>query len=384
MFALADMAEKEGHTVLCCAPITKTNKRRDPGKPYYKIGSYFSRLFSAFCDRLFGGRATAIFSTKRLIKKLNVFRPDLIHLHVLHGGFINYPLLFKYIKSNRIRVVWTFHDCWAFTGHCPYYDMVKCKKWTTGCYDCPSYKDYPRFFFDRSKKEYKLKKQSFTGVDDLTIVTPSKWLAEQVKQSFLKEYPVQVINNGIDLSIFKPIESDFRQKNSISKEKYVVLGVSFVWGKRKGLDVFIELAKRLPDNYQIVLVGTDKQADKLLPKTILSIHRTQNQMELAEIYSAADLFVNPTREENYPTVNMESIACGTPVLTFKTGGSPECIDETCGSAVDCDDIDTLIKEIIRICLEKPYSLHGCVTKAQSFDSNMKYRDYLSLFFREKR
>lgn len=379
MFALADMAEKQGHTVLCCAPITKTNRRKDPGKPYYRIGSYYSRLVSVFMDRLFGGRVTAFFSTKKLIRKLTEFQPDLIHLHVLHGGFINYPLLFKYIKKSKIRVIWTFHDCWAFTGHCPHFVSVKCDKWKIQCSKCPLFRDYPRSYFDNSKQLFKLKKACFTGVENMTIVTPSQWLADLVKQSFLKEYPVQVINNGIDLSTFKPIESDFRGKNGISKEKYILLGVSFVWSKRKGLDVFIELAKRLPDKYQIVLVGADDQVDKQLPQNIISIHRTQNQTELAKIYTAADLFVNPTREEALGLVNVESIACGTPVVTFRTGGSPECIDETCGSIVDCDDIDALYKEIIRITSDNLYSKNECLIRAQSFDMNEKNREYLRLY-----
>ena len=379
MFSLSDMAEKEGHTVLCCAPITKTNRRKDPGKPYYRIGSYYSRLVSVFMDRLFGGRVTAFFSTKKLIRKLTEFQPDLIHLHVLHGGFINYSLLFKYIKKSKIRVIWTFHDCWAFTGHCPHFVSVKCEKWKIQCSKCPLFRDYPKCYFDNSKQLFKLKKACFTGVENMTIVTPSQWLADLVKQSFLKEYPVQVIYNGIDLSIFKPIESDFREKNGVSKEKYILLGVSFVWSKRKGLDVFIELAKRLPDKYQIVLVGTDDQVDKQLPKNIISIHRTQNQTELAEIYTAADLFVNPTREEALGLVNVESIACGTPVVTFRTGGSPECIDETCGSIVDCDDIDALYKEIIRITSDNLYSKNECLIRAQSFDMNEKNREYLRLY-----
>lgn len=187
-----------------------------------------------------------------------------------------------------------------------------------------------------------------------------------------------MINNGIDLSVFKPIENDFRKKNGLIGKK-IVLGVAFGWGVRKGLDVFIELAKRLSDDYQIVLVGTDNYVDKQLPANIISIHRTQNQKELAEIYTAADVFVNPTREENYPTVNMEAIACGTPVVTFRTGGSPEIPDETCGSVVDCDDIDAMESEIQRICEEKPYSVAACLKRAKSFDLNDRFEEYVELY-----
>ena len=217
----------------------------------------------------------------------------------------------------------------------------------------------------------------FQGLD-LTIITPSQWLANLVKYSFLKDYPVKVINNGIDLSVFKPTENSFREKNGLTGKK-IVLGVAFGWGVRKGLDAFIELEKRLPDDYQIVLVGTDDNVDKRLPAKIISIHHTQNQKELAEIYTAADVFANPTREENYPTVNMESIACGTPVVTFRTGGSPEILDETCGSAVDCDDVDALEIEIRRICEEKPYSVEACLAWSKNFDKNSRFEEYMKLY-----
>ena len=213
----------------------------------------------------------------------------------------------------------------------------------------------------------------------MTIVTPSEWLAGLVKQSFLRKYPVKVINNGIDLNIFKPTESDFRKKYAL-ENKYIVLGVAFGWGKRKGLDVFIELANRLDkEKYKIVLVGTDDNVDKLLPDNIISIHRTQNQTELAEIYTAADVFANPTREENYPTVNMESVACGTPVVTFNTGGSPEIIDETCGAIAEKDDTDSMYNEIIRICETKPYSEEACLKKANNFDAWRKFENYVQLY-----
>lgn len=213
----------------------------------------------------------------------------------------------------------------------------------------------------------------------MTIVTPSKWLAGLVKESYLKDYPVKVINNGIDLNIFKPTESDFRKKYGL-ENKYIVLGVAFGWGKRKGLDVFCELAKRLDsEKYQIVLVGTDDGIDELLPNNIISIHRTQNQTQLAEIYTAADVFANPTREENYPTVNMESIACGTPLVTFNTGGSPEIIDETCGTAVPKDDINAMCNEIIRVCETQPYSKVSCLKKAKGFNKNEKFEQYARLY-----
>lgn len=322
----------------------------------------------------------ALLSTIRMLKKIDTIKPDIIHLHNLHNSYINLPLLFQYIKRHNIKVIWTLHDCWSFTGRCPYFIISKCDKWKNGCHDCPYPSDaYPQAKFDRTAKMWKLKKKWFTGVKNMTIVTPSKWLAELVKESYLKGCPVKVINNGINLDVFKPTPSDFRDKYKIAPDKSLILGIAFGWDERKGLDVFIELSKRMEDKFQIVLVGTDANVDTQIPANIISIHKTQNQRELAEIYTAADLFVNPTREENYPTVNMESIACGTPVLTFRTGGSPEIVDETCGCVVDCDDVDGIEREIRKICVERPYSVEQCLEKAQSFDMNLKFKEYVKLY-----
>lgn len=317
-------------------------------------------------------------ATMRMIAELEKIQPDIVHLHNIHGHDCDLEMLFQYFRASGTRLVWTFHDCWAFTGYCPHFTMMKCGKWKYTCSQCIQRREFT-WFFDRSEELFAKKKKLFTDLD-LTIVTPSQWLADLVKQSSLKECTVRVINNGISLAHFTPNQSGFRQNYDLVNPK-IVLGVSFGWSERKGLDVFVELAKRLPNDYKIVLVGTDAQTDKQLPDNILSIHRTQNQQELAEIYSAADVFVNPTREENYPTVNMESLACGTPVLTFKTGGSPEMLDGTCGSVVACDDVDALEKEIIRICTYKPYTKEACTQKAKEFDQNERFKEYLELYER---
>lgn len=319
-------------------------------------------------------------STYRLINKLKKIKPDIIHLHILHGYYLNWVMLFKYIKKHNIRVIWTLHDCWSFTGRCPHFQLTGCDKWKTGCYDCIYARDsYPAsILFDRSQKNWIKKKKSFTGVKDLTIVTPSKWLADLVKQSYLKDYPVRVINNGINLDIFKPTESDFKTKYNI-EGKYIILGVANAWGVRKGLDVFIELSKRLDERFQIVLVGTNANVDEQLPDNIISIHRTHNQTELAEIYTAADLFVNPTREEVFGLVNVEALACGTPVVTFNTGGSPECIDDTCGVVVSKNDIESLYSQIIRIYNKAPFDSMRCIKRAESFDMNGRYEEYIELY-----
>ena len=338
---------------------------------YLKIQSLKSRILGNY------GFNSKV-ATRKIISRLERINPDVVHLHNIHGHDCDLETLFKYFKERGTRIFWTFHDCWAFTAYCPHFVMAKCDKWRTECNCCVQSKEFS-WFFDRSSELFRRKKALFSEVD-LTIITPSKWLAGLVKQSFLADYPVMVVNNGIDLGVFKPSYSDFRRKCEL-EDKKLIIGVAFGWGVRKGLDVFVKLSKRLPDDYKIVLIGTDDNIDKQLPDNIISIHRTQNQTELAKIYTSADIFVNPTREENYPTVNMESLACGTPVLTFRTGGSPEIIDETCGSVVDCDDVDALEREIIRICSDKPYSKEACLNKAKTFDQNERFKEYIQLYER---
>ena len=317
-------------------------------------------------------------STRKMIRELRRLQPDIVHLHNIHSHDCHLGMLFSFFRENRIKVIWTFHDCWAFTGYCPHFTLAKCRKWETRCRDCVQKRDYT-WLFDRSQGLFDRKKELFEDLD-LTIVTPSEWLADSVRQSFLKSHPIRVIHNGIDLDVFQPRKSDFRRKYGVENKK-LILGVSFDWGRKKGLDVFIELARRLTDDYRIVLIGTDDATDRSLPECILSIHRTQNQLELSEIYSAVDVFVNPTREENYPTVNMESLACGTPVITFRTGGSPETIDETCGSVVACDDVDALEREIRRVCETEPFSRRRCAEKALEFDKEKRFEEYVKLYER---
>ena len=382
MLQVAEVARQKGNVVKTYSPLyfSRSNKIYFPKiDEHLYWGSRVESCFHYYAGVMLG--RNGMFSrrgTRQLIKELKVFKPDIIHLHNIHAFCINLPMLFNYIKKSKIKVVWTLHDCWTFTGHCPYFDIVKCDKWKTGCHHCPQPEVYPKMYIDTSKRMYKLKKKLFCGIDEMTIVTPSHWLADLVKQSFLRDYPVKVINNGIDLSVFKPTESDFKEKYCLEGKK-IVLGVSFGWGYRKGLDVFVELANRLGADYKIVLVGTDANIDTALPEGILSIHRTDNQIELSKVYTAADVFVIPTREENYPTVNMEAIACGTPVVTFKTGGSPEIVDKSCGSVVEIEDVDAMEKEIIRICEERPYSAKDCLERAKSFNMNDRFEEYVELY-----
>lgn len=378
MFGIAEIARKHGYRVKCAYPVTVSNKNIKNSEDGIRIGSYNSRRINVMLGRITGLNGWfSHLETYLLIKKLNKFKPDIIQLHNLHESYINLSMLFDYINKNQINVFWTLHDCWAFTGHCVYFDYVSCDKWKTKCENCQLKKAYPKSYFaDTSEMNYKFKKKLFTSVKNMTIITPSKWLAKLVEKSFLNKYTVKTIHNGIDLTKFKPHESDFKVKHG-TEDKRIVLAVANVWEERKGLKDIIELANRLKDEYKFIVVG--KLCDVFLPENVIYIQRTESQTELAEIYTVADVFINPTYEDNFPTVNIESLACGTPVITYNTGGSPEALDDTCGVVVERGNIDAMKREIKRVCEEKPYSEENCVARAKMFDMNDKFKEYVELY-----
>lgn len=319
---LADVLEENGHE--CRIAYGREAVPEKYKNISYRIGSDMDVKLHALKSRIFDSAGFGSKrATKKLIEKIKEYDPDIIHLHNIHGYYLDIEILFNYLAAADKPVIWTLHDCWAFTGHCSYFTFANCKRWEEGCFNCPQKKNYPSSILaDRSKQNWIKKKELFTSVKNMTVVTPSKWLAELAAKSFLGKFPVKVINNGIDTEVFKPTYGDFRTAHRLENKK-IILGVASIWGKRKGLDDFIKLAGLIDDNYVIVLVGvTEKQKNALLGN-IIGISRTNNTAELAEIYTVANVFFNPTYEDNYPTVNLEAQACGTPVITYKTGGSPE-------------------------------------------------------------
>ena len=313
--------------------------------------------------------------TEKLIEKLQSYDPDLIHLHNIHGFYLNVEKLFAYLKASGKPVIWTLHDCWSFTGHCAYFDYVQCDKWKTGCHHCPQYRNsYPYALFrDASDVNYARKKEAFLGVENLTIVTPSKWLAALVKESFLKEYPVRVIPNGIDLEKFVPQEAK-------SDGKHLILGVANVWDRRKGLEYMKELHGMLdPDKYEVAVVGVSKKQIKDLPKGMIGIEHTKNVEELTELYSRASVYVNPTLEDNFPTTNLEALACGTPVVTFATGGSVEAVDESCGKIVPQRDMAKLKEAVLELCEKREEMREACRKRALAFNKYDRFGEYLTLY-----
>lgn len=352
------------------------------GMKIIKIGTPINKYWHLIMSRLFDAQGlSSKHATKKLLRQIEEYNPDVIHLHNLHGYYLNYDILFDFLKRIDKPVIWTLHDCWPMTGHCAHFDYIGCMKWKTLCYDCPQKKEYPRCdTFDCSERNYLKKKTAFTGVRQLTIVTPSNWLAEIVKQSFLSEYPVKVINNGIDLEVFKPLDpakNDFKERYSM-QDKTLLLGVAQNWSKKKGLDDFLELSKKLDDTYQIVMVGLTEKQLKNLPSNIIGITRTNNTQELVQIYSTADVFINLTIEDNFPTVNLEALACGTPVMTYKTGGSPECIDDSCGVVIEQGDINKIISTIKNM-EENAFKRDNCIFRAEEYEKAKRYNDYLLLY-----
>lgn len=283
-------------------------------------------------------------ASEKFIEWVKEYDPDVIHLHNLHGYYINIEVLFNYLRTCGKKIIWTLHDCWAFTGHTAYCDAIGCERWKKGCFNCPLKNEYPRSYIDRSKENWAKKKKLMTGIANMTIVTPSNWLAGFVKESFLKEYPVHVIHNGIDSTQFKPLPNELKEHFGIKGET-MILGVASAWNEYKGYSDYIKLADILGDRYQVVLVGLTEEQKNNLPANVLGITRTNSVKELAQIYSAADIVLNLSKTENYPTVNLESMCCGTPVITYDVGGSKESVEPSGGIVVARGNIWAVVEAI---------------------------------------
>lgn len=348
-----------------------------------KIGKKLNIQLHGIESRLFDNHGfSSRIATKRFIKEIERIKPDIINIHNLHGYYINVKILFKYLNKTNIPIVWTFHDCWPFTGHCSHFIKHNCYKWKTECFSCPNKKGYPKsLLFDRSRTNYIKKKELFTNIEKLTIVSPSLWLSNLVKESFFKQKKIITINNGVDVNTFNSINNhtNIKSKLNLNDEK-IIVGVASVWTYSKGFYDFIRLNDLLSDEYKIILVGLNKKQIESLPENIIGIERTESVHELAELYSMADVFVNPTYSDNFPTTNIEALACGTPVITYKTGGSPEAIDEMTGVVVEQGNINKLKEAIESVAKDKAMYTGKCRERAVNlYNKQDRFNDYINLF-----
>lgn len=310
-------------------------------------------------------------STKRFIMDIEELKPDIIHLHNIHDHYLNYPLFFDYLAHSGIPVVWTQHDCWSFTGGCMYYDMLDCEKWKNECTGCPEKRAW---ICEKTNTQFALKKEYFLKVPNLTLITVSNWLQDIIRESFFSKCDIRTIHNGVDLDVFRYGHSQKKDPGI-----FQILGVAGVWHKRKGLTDFIKIRQLLPLDYRIVLVGLSDSQIAELPEGIVGIRRTHDVYELASLYADSDVYVNPTYSDNFPTTNIESLACGTPVITYRTGGSPEAIDEVTGMVVEQGDVEALAESIRHMRLN-PLSPDNCRKRAeQMFDKNICFDEYIELY-----
>ena len=325
----------------------------------------------------------SVLATKKFVKEIDRLKPDVIHIHNIHGYFLNYKVLFNYLSKTDIPVVWTVHDCWLYTGHCYHYASVGCETWKIHCENCPQKRAFPSsVWLDRSYQNFEDKRKAFTSLKNFTVVTVSEWMKGEMSHSFLKDCNFQVIHNGIDLGVFdvQPDDKAVREKYGLGDKK-VILGLASIWSKEKGWDDFVKMSQMLNEDEVIVMVGVTEKQQEQLPKGVVGIRRTENVRQLAELYSAATAFVNPTWQDNYPTVNLEAIACGTPVVTYRTGGSVEAVAEETGYVVEQGDVAGLLKAVreIKNKGKEQYTAKCRAYALANFRKEECYADYLKLY-----
>jgi len=349
-----------------------------------KIGNTLSifihGLQTRFFDRHGMGSKCA---TKKLVQQIKEIKPDIIHLHHLHGYYINIEVLFEFLAKAEIPVIWTFHDCWSITGHCSHFDFVSCEKWKTECNHCPQIKEYPASLFaDRSRKNFYLKKKLFNSVENLTVVPVSNWLNKVIEKSFMGKLPRKVIYNGINIDLFSPLS----QKNTVRerfniRQKFMILGLATTWSSRKGLQDFIELSKHIDANKIIVLVGLNSSQIKTLPQNIIGLQRTESQQELRDLYIASDVFMNLSVEETFGLTTAEALACGTPAIVYNATASPELVDENTGIVVEKQNIQSLLSAIEEIKSNgKSFYSNACRSRAiKLFDKDVRFNEYFDLY-----
>lgn len=372
---LAEVLEAQGHE--CKLAYGRENVPEKYQKYAVRIGSELGVRIDGIKTRLLDNAGfNSKLATKKFIKWVREYDPDIIHLHNIHGYYINVELLFKFLQDFGKPVIWTLHDCWAFTGHCAHYLPANCFKWLEGCDKCHLKKAYPQsLFLSRSKRNFAKKKALFTSLPSLTLITPSEWLAGEVRKSFLGKYQVCAIPNGVDLETFKPTESNFREKHGLGNKK-IVLGVATAWGERKGMSRFAALAKALGEDYKVVLVGMTEEQKAKMPKEALILPRTNNITELAEIYTASDVFLNLGEFETMGLTTVEAMACGTPVATSNLTAVPEVVYPEGGIVLPDLETGTIIKGIETV-LSSDYP--STRVNAERYEKVQQFNKYIAIY-----
>lgn len=371
-------AQKEGYETLSFYGRRKGYSEL----PCERFGSFFGFWFHVIWTTITDRQGLgSYFITKKMVRRLREEKPDIIHMHNIHGYYLNYPILFRYLREEfRGQIVWTFHDCWPITGHCPHFVIAGCDKWKQKCKKCPNKGVYPTsWFLDSSEYNFKIKKELFSGFDNMIITTPSQWMREQIEQSFLKDIKTEVVSNGIDLNIFYPRKNyNVIQKYAIPIDKKVILGVASIWEERKGFGTFIDLAKALGEKYVIILVGLNKhQVTKMLPNMV-GVRKTENREELAELYSRADVFLNPSQEESFSLVTIEAMACGTPVVALDSSAVKELVNKCNGIVLHEPDIEDYA-DAIKECEKKKIATKEISESVQKYSVKNMTKAILELY-----
>lgn len=350
------------------------NKKNEVIANSFLFSNFFNNSIAAISTILFDNNLNQCTgSTKKLIRKIEEYNPDIIHLHNLHGYYVNIELLFNFLKEYKKPVVWTLHDCWAFTGYCPHYSVPPCEQFKEGCHKCPRKLSYPFSLFKQNLvRDYQKKKELFTSLDNLTIVTPSEWLKNEVMKSFLKDVNIEVINNGIVLPN-ELIETNTANKNGLS-----IITVANYWTEEKGIEELKKIIPLLNSNIKVTIVGELKKKDSIFSKCNL-VNRTENYKELEELYFKNDIFINLSLCETFPTVNIEALAHGLPVVTYNTGGSPEMIDENTGIVIEKYDYIRFADTINRLNSCNNFSKEACFNKSKKYSLDNMNQQYYDIY-----
>jgi len=382
MLGVASVARDNGYDVLVCYPKSRDNMLKYK-KGDYLIGNRFSRNVGRLLSQHFKSEhCIHICSTLRLICKLKRFHPDVIHIHNIHDSFLNFPLFFRYIKSAGMPIVWTLHDCWLYTGHCTHYVGTGCNMWQIECKDCKYYDQYPHSSYDDSSYNFKLKQRILLGLGHKLVLAPvSKWLADELKKSFLKNVKCQVMSNGIDMDVFKPITAaGVRDKYGIPDGR-IILAAATEWSDRKGLRDYYMLAKMLSKNEYIVLVGIGNDLIENLPAGIVGVKRTDSKEDMAKLYSLANVVLSLSYAETFGLTIIESIACGTPVVAYNNTAQPELINSENGLIVETGNVDAVYAAIQQIFAQKKetWSFLCRQSIVNKYDEQKLYKEYLNVF-----